>query len=81
MAEEFGSALALPLGSGASIAGVLLAVRGRGGPSFDADELHMVSTFADQAALALQQAKSQSAQRELEIMAVVTGSRAISTTT
>jgi GAF domain-containing protein len=41
----------------------------------------MVSTFADQAALALQQAKSQSAQRELEIMAVVTGSRAISTTT
>ena len=69
LAEEFGPALALPLGSGASIAGILLAVRARGAPLFDADELHLVSTFADQAALALQQAKSQAAQRELEMVA------------
>jgi signal transduction histidine kinase len=69
LAEEFGPALALPLGGGASIAGVLLAVRGRGAPLFDPHELHLVSTFADHAALALQQAKSQAAQRELEMVA------------
>ena len=36
---------------------------------FDLPELHVVSSFADQAALALQRAASQSARREMEVLA------------
>jgi signal transduction histidine kinase len=66
---EFGPALALPLGAGESISGVLLAVRAPGSAGFDEHQLQVVSLFADQAALALQRAESQSAQRELEVLA------------
>jgi signal transduction histidine kinase len=66
---EFGSALALPLGGGESISGVLLAVRSPGSGGFDDQQLQVVSLFADQAALALQRAESQSARRELEVLA------------
>jgi two-component system, NarL family, sensor histidine kinase DevS len=66
---EFGPALALPLGGGESIAGVLLTIRARGAPGFDDHELQIVSSFADQAALALRYAENQSARRELEVLA------------
>jgi signal transduction histidine kinase len=66
---EFGPALALPLGAGESISGVLLAVRAPGSAKFDEHQLQVVSLFADQAALALQRAESQSARRELEVLA------------
>jgi signal transduction histidine kinase len=65
---EFGPAMALPLGGGEDISGVLLTVRRPGSPKFDERELHLVSTFADQAALALQRAESQVAQREVEVL-------------
>jgi signal transduction histidine kinase len=66
---EFGPALALPLGAGESISGVLLAVRAPGSAGFDEHQLQVVSLFADQAALALQRAESQSARQELEVLA------------
>jgi signal transduction histidine kinase len=69
LSAEFGPALALPLGSGEQISGVLLTVRLPGSPVFDEQELQLVSTFADQAALALQRAETQLAQRELEVLA------------
>src|SRR6478735_5320692 len=66
---EFGPALALPLGAGESVSGVLLTVRKPGSAGFDEDELEVLSSFADQAALALQHAEMQTARRELEILA------------
>jgi len=66
---QFGPALALPLGVDDPLTGVLLAVRGPGSPTFTEDELQLVSTFADQAALALQRAETQSTRRELEVLA------------
>jgi signal transduction histidine kinase len=66
---EFGPALALPLGAGESISGVLLAVRATGSSGFDDLHFQVGSSFADQATLALQRAESQSARRELEVLA------------
>ncbi|MEP6559884.1 MAG: GAF domain-containing sensor histidine kinase [Nakamurella sp.] len=69
LADNFGPALALPLGAADTISGVLLTVRLPGSATFNEQELHLVSTFADQAALALQRAENQLAQRDLEIFA------------
>ncbi len=66
---DFGPALALPLGVDNHLTGVLLTVRGPGSPAFTDDELRLVSTFADQAALALERAETQVTRRELEILA------------
>ncbi|RIJ78332.1 GAF domain-containing protein [Nakamurella silvestris] len=66
--RTLGPALAVPLGTGATLAGVLLAVRGPGGAGFDSQELKVAASFADQAALALQHAQMQFSQRELEII-------------
>ena len=65
---EFGPALALPLGSGDMLAGVLLAVRRTGAPPFDEQELQVAASFADQAAIALQRAESQATERDLEVI-------------
>jgi signal transduction histidine kinase len=69
LGAEFGPALALPLGTGESISGVLLAVRTAGSVGFDDLLFQVGSSFADQATLALQRAESQSARRELEVLA------------
>lgn len=66
---DLGPALVVPLRSGESTAGVLIAVRAPGWASFDEHELQIVSAFADQAALALRDAESQSARRELDVVA------------
>lgn len=66
---EFGPAAVLPLRSGDSVAGVLLAVRAAGAPGFADQALGVVSSFADQAALALQWARNQDARRELVVLA------------
>ena len=65
---EFGPALALPLGTSQPPSGVLLTLRKAGARGFDDAELHLVSTFADQAALALERAETQANHRELEIL-------------
>ncbi|MBE8519613.1 GAF domain-containing protein [Amycolatopsis sp. H6(2020)] len=64
---DFGPALVVRLRSGESTAGVLLAIRAPGAPRFDEHELQLVSAFADQAALALRDAESQAARRELDV--------------
>jgi two-component system, NarL family, sensor histidine kinase DevS len=66
---RFGPALALPLGAGEAISGVLLVIRSLCSPGFDEHRVQLVSSFADQAALALRHAESQSARRELEVLA------------
>ncbi len=65
---EFGPALALPLGTSRPPSGVLLTLRKAGARGFDDAELHLVSTFADQAALALERAETQANRRELEML-------------
>ena len=65
---QLGPALVLPLGSDDAPGGVLLAVRKAGAPPFNDSELQVVSSFADQAALALQRADVQSSRRELQAL-------------
>jgi signal transduction histidine kinase len=65
---DLGPALAVRLRSGESTAGVLLAIRAPGSARFDEHELQLVSAFADQAALALRDAESQAARRELDVV-------------
>ncbi|WP_028927865.1 GAF domain-containing protein [Pseudonocardia acaciae] len=65
---RFGPALALPLGTAETIAGVLLVVRAAGAPAFEDHQLQIVASFADQAALALRHADAQAARRELEVL-------------
>lgn len=64
-----GPALVLPLRATGTVAGVLVAVRSDGGKVFSAEQLDMAAAFADQAALAWQQATSQRRMRELDILA------------
>jgi two-component system, NarL family, sensor histidine kinase DevS len=66
---EFGPALAVPMRANETISGVLLAARVPGRAEFDEHELQVVSSFADQAALALQRAEAQAARRELDVLA------------
>ena len=65
----FGPALALPLGGDDMVAGVLLVLRAPGSPVFQDRDVQVVASFADQAALALQQAQSQVARQELDLLA------------
>ncbi|WP_410645411.1 GAF domain-containing protein [Amycolatopsis sp. lyj-346] len=65
---DLGPALAVRLRSGESTAGVLLAIRAPGAARFGEHELQLVAAFADQAALALRDAESQAARRELDVV-------------
>ncbi len=65
---ELGPALVLPLGPDDAPGGVLLTVRRAGAPPFNDTELQVVSSFADQAALALQRADVQTSRRELQAL-------------
>jgi GAF domain-containing protein len=63
-----GPALVLPMGSDDAPGGVLLTVRREGAPPFNDTEMQMVSSFADQAALALERAEVQTSRRELQAL-------------
>ncbi|HET6502462.1 MAG TPA: GAF domain-containing sensor histidine kinase [Amycolatopsis sp.] len=66
----FGPALVLPLrGSTGAVSGVLVTVRQRGAEPFDAAQLPLAASFADQAALALQLADDQRGLHELDVLA------------
>ncbi len=65
---KLGPALVLPLGSDDAPGGVLLAVRNAGAAPFNDTEMQVVSSFADQAALALQRADVQTSRRELQAL-------------
>lgn len=66
---QFGPALFVPLRAGEQVNGTLVALRRRGREAFRADELPVVVSFADQAALALELAGKQRAQRQLAVHA------------
>ena len=66
---QFGPALAMPLGTGKSLAGVLVTARQPGSPAYDEHALKLVATFADHAALALRDAENEWARRELRVLA------------
>lgn len=66
----FGPALVLPLRTqSGDVSGVLLATRAAGAAVFGDDQMQLLTSFADQAALALQQARDQRARRELALLA------------
>jgi signal transduction histidine kinase len=67
--DRVGSALAVPLRSAAGINGVLVAVRDKGAASFEPEQVPVVGSFADQAALALEAAGAQRARVMLDILA------------
>jgi signal transduction histidine kinase len=64
-----GPALAVPLGAGKQVIGVLLALRNKGGAAFAHRQVPLLTSFADQAALALALADKQRAQRLLDQLA------------
>ncbi|WP_082469183.1 GAF domain-containing sensor histidine kinase [Sciscionella sediminilitoris] len=66
---EFGPALAVPMHAGETISGVLLVIRRPAASAFTEQQVQMVSSFADQAALAMQRAEAQSARRQLDVLA------------
>ena len=66
---QFGPALAMPLGTGKSLAGVLVTARMPGSPAYDEHALKLVATFAGHAALALRDAENEWAKRELRVLA------------
>ncbi|MEZ0341269.1 GAF domain-containing protein [Mycobacterium sp. pV006] len=63
-----GPALVLPLRATDSVAGVLIAMRPVGAQLFQAEELDMMSAFADQATLAWQLASAQHRMREMSVL-------------
>ncbi|HEY5116920.1 MAG TPA: GAF domain-containing sensor histidine kinase [Nakamurella sp.] len=69
LGTQFGPALAMPLGTGKSLAGVLVTARQPGSPAYDEHALKLVATFADHAALALRDAENEWARRELRVLA------------
>lgn len=66
--EQVGPALVLPLRATDAVPGVLIALRSVAEQPFSAEELDMMSGFADQAALAWQLASAQHQMRELSIV-------------
>jgi len=67
---EFGPAHAVPLGPpSAAPGGLLLALRNKGGDQFGKEQLSLLASFADQAALAIELADKQRQQRMLDVLA------------
>jgi signal transduction histidine kinase len=65
----FGPALTVPLRSSAGVSGVLMAIRGKGAAPFEPAQVPVLASFADQAALAMEAAQAQQAQRLLDVLA------------
>ena len=64
----FGPAMVLPLRGHESTTGVLLLVRTAERTAFDGEQLDMAAAFADQAALALEQAEMRTTMNEMEML-------------
>lgn len=70
LGKHFGPAMVLPLRvSGDTVSGVLVTARRSGADPFDAGQLPLAASFADQAALALQLAADQRRLHELDVLA------------
>lgn len=66
--EGTGAALVLPLRTSESVAGVAIVARKAGAQPFSDEQFEMMTTFADQAALAWQLATAQRRMRELDVL-------------
>jgi len=67
-ADQTGPALLLPLRTTDSVAGVVVVLRGKDAREFSEEQLTMMATFTDQAALAWQLATTQHRMRELDVV-------------
>ncbi|WP_206615761.1 GAF domain-containing sensor histidine kinase [Rhodococcus xishaensis] len=67
--DAFGPALIVPLRAGDGVTGVLVTLRRRGRSAFNSDQLALMTSFADQAALALRFAAAQREKHELHLLA------------
>ncbi|NUT98391.1 MAG: GAF domain-containing protein [Saccharothrix sp.] len=67
-AVNVGPAVAVPLRTGSSVTGVLLVAREKGGAPFGADQVPLLASFADQAAVALEFAENQRARRLVDVL-------------
>lgn len=65
---EAGPGVAVPLRAGASVTGVLLVAREKGGARFGAEQVPLLASFADQAAVALEFAENQRARRLVDVL-------------
>ncbi|NUT47021.1 MAG: GAF domain-containing sensor histidine kinase [Saccharothrix sp.] len=65
---EVGPGLAVPLRAGASVTGVLLVARDKGESGFGAEQVPLLASFADQAAVALEFAENQRARRLVDLL-------------
>ncbi|MGH4010830.1 MAG: GAF domain-containing protein [Pseudonocardiaceae bacterium] len=68
-ADTLGPALAVPLRSASGTSGVLMAVREKGAAPFEPEQVPVLASFADQAALALRAAQAQQARRLMDVFA------------
>ncbi len=66
--DDAGPTLVLPLRATDTVVGVVIALRRRGAAAFSDEQLDMMATFSDQAALAWQLASTQRRVRELDIL-------------
>jgi signal transduction histidine kinase len=64
----FGPGVVVPLRAGAAVTGVLLAARDNGAVEFGPDQVPLLASFADQAAVALEFAEKQHAQRLVDVL-------------
>ncbi|EME55088.1 GAF domain-containing protein [Amycolatopsis decaplanina] len=67
--DGLGPAAVIPLNSASGVGGVLVAGRDKGSPQYKADQVPMLSSFADQAAVALEFGEKQRNQRLLDVLA------------
>jgi signal transduction histidine kinase len=65
----YGPMVVVPLQSQERVVGVMVVLRRRGGPVFQPRELPLFTSFAEQAALALELGQKNRAQRQLDILA------------
>ncbi|GAA3465324.1 GAF domain-containing protein [Saccharothrix longispora] len=65
---DVGPGVAVPLRTGAAVTGVLLVARDKGGARFGADQVPLLASFADQAAVALEFAENQRARRLVDLL-------------
>jgi signal transduction histidine kinase len=65
----FGPAVGVPLRSEEGATGVIMVLRREGGEPFRPDQLPLLASFADQAAIVLELAAKQQAQRQLDLFA------------
>ncbi|GAA4682081.1 GAF domain-containing protein [Pseudonocardia yuanmonensis] len=66
---DLGPSVAVPMRSGERVIGVLVALRRTGGEPYRSNEVPLVTSFAEQAALALEIAEKSRAQRQLDVLA------------